>query len=194
MSRPYAASAWLGLLLLAALAGTGTDAWADAAQDCRSGSPESRVTGCTALLGEARTARQRAIALDGRCMAQNDRLAFPAALTDCTSAIRADDAYPYSFQNRGIAQAGLNNHAAAIADFTRAHTLRSNFIWPLMNRAKSHAQLGDQAAAARDYDEVLRLKPDNEEAKLARAALFAPASAVAAPSGSNSLCGSVGCN
>ncbi|WP_244473759.1 tetratricopeptide repeat protein [Methylobacterium sp. Leaf112] len=127
-------------------------------------------------------------------MAHNDRSAFPAAVVDCTSAIRADDAYPYSFQNRGIAQAGLNNHAAAVADFTRAHILRPTFIWPLTNRAKSHAQLGDRAAAARDYDEVLRLKPDNEEARLARAALFAPPPVSVSATGANTLCGSVGCN
>lgn len=181
-------------ILVAWAAGSGSRALADAAQDCRSGPAEARVTGCSALLGEARTPRQRAIALDGRCMAHNDRLAFPAALADCTSAIRADDAYPYSFHNRGVAQASLNNHAAAVADFTRAHTLRPNFIFPLISRAKSHAQLGDRAAAARDYDEVLRLKPDNEEARLARAALFAPPPVSVSAAGANTLCGSVGCN
>lgn len=191
---PGAAHYLCALFALAACVAAGSSARADPAQDCRVGAAEARVTGCSALLAEARTPRQRAIALDGRCKANNDRLAFATALTDCTSAIRADDDYPYSFANRGIAQAALNNHAAAILDFTQAHTMRPNFIYPLMNRAKSHTQLGNLLLASRDYDEVLRLKPDNEEAKLARAALFAPAIAGASPTGANTLCGSVGCN
>ena len=191
---PGAARQLTALLVLSACLTPGSGALADPGQDCRTGAAEARVTGCSALLAEARTPRQRAIALDGRCKANNDRLAFAAALADCTSAIRADDDYPYSFANRGIAQAGLNNHAAAIVDFTQAHTMRPTFIYPLMNRAKSQTQLGNLLLASRDYDEVLRLKPDNEEAKLAKAALFAPAIAGASPTGANTLCGRVGCN
>ncbi len=62
-----------------------------------------RVSGCSRLLAEARTPRQRAIALDGRCRANIDRGAFADAPADCNSAIRADDQYPYAFRNRGVA-------------------------------------------------------------------------------------------
>jgi tetratricopeptide (TPR) repeat protein len=115
-----------GLAAGALLAGA-SDARADAAQDCRSGNPDSRIGGCSRLLAEARTARQRAIALDGRCWAQIDRAAFAEALVDCNAAIRADDQYPYAFHNRGVAYAGLQNPTAAIVDFNRALAMRPNF-------------------------------------------------------------------
>lgn len=177
----------------------GGQALADPAEECRSGSPESRVGGCTALLANARTPRQRAIALDGRCKANNDRSEFAQAIPDCTSAIRADGEYPYSFHNRGSAQAALNNHSAAIADFSRAHTLRPNFAWILFSRAKSYASVGNTDAAIRDYEDGLRIKPDNEEAKLNLASLRTTGalinnSAVSVIPAENSLCGSIGCN
>ncbi|WP_244507670.1 tetratricopeptide repeat protein [Methylobacterium phyllostachyos] len=171
-------------------------ALADAAQDCRSGSPEMRVGGCGRLLAEARTPRQRAIALDGRCWANIDRGAFVDALADCNSAIRADDQYPYAFHNRGVAYAGLQNPSAAIADFNRALAMRPTFSNTLINRAKANITLGNTQAAVRDYEEVLRLKPDNEEAKSALNGLRTAAGTSPSPSPNmnNSLCGSIGCN
>ena len=179
--------------LTASLVG-GTGARADAAQDCRTGSAESRVGGCSRLLQEARTPRQRAIALDGRCWANNDRSAFAQALMDCNAAVAADAQYPYSFHNRGIAYAGLSNLSAAIADFDRALAMRPNFSNTLLNRAKAYIALGNSAAATRDYEEVLRLKPENEEAQSALAALRGIRPTQLGPGANNALCGSVGCN
>jgi tetratricopeptide (TPR) repeat protein len=176
--------------LLAATAG----ARADAAQDCRSGSPDARVGGCSRLLAEARTARQRAIALDGRCWAQIDRAAFADALGDCNAAIRADDQYPYAFHNRGVAYAGLQNPNAAIADFNRALAMRPTFFNTLLNRAKAYLALGDTQAAMRDYEEVLRSKPENEEARSALALLRGGGAPPSPVNAANSLCGSPGCN
>lgn len=172
----------------------GTDALADAAQDCRTGSPDFRLGGCSRLLQEARTPRQRAIALDGRCWANNDRNAFAEALMDCNSAISADAQYPYSYHNRGIAYAGLNNPSAAINEFNRAIAMRPNFFNTLLNRAKAYLSLGNTAAAIRDYEDVLRLKPDNEEARSALATLRGATPSQMGPSASNSLCGAPGCN
>lgn len=166
---------------------------ADAAQDCRSGSPDSRVGGCSRLLAEARTARQRAIALDGRCWAQIDRAAFGEALSDCNAAIRADDQYPYAFHNRGVAYAGLQNPSAAITDFNRALAMRPSFSNTVLNRAKAYLALGNTQAAMRDYEEVLRLKPDNEEARSALALLRSGGVPPAAGNAANSLCGIPGC-
>lgn len=167
---------------------------ADPAQDCRSGSPEMRIGGCSRLLAEARTPRQRAIALDGRCWAHIDRGAFADALTDCNGAIRADDQYPYAFHNRGMAYAGLQNPGAAITDFNRALAMRPNFSNTLINRAKAQISLGNTQAAIRDYEEVLRLKPDNEEAKSALGMLRGVPPASAPSNATTSLCGSAGCN
>ncbi|MDQ0444138.1 tetratricopeptide repeat protein [Methylobacterium persicinum] len=171
-----------------------TDALADAAQDCRTGSPDLRLGGCSRLLQEARTPRQRAIALDGRCWANNDRNAFAEALMDCNSAISADAQYPYSYHNRGIAYAGLNNPSAAINEFNRAIAMRPNFFNTLLNRAKAYLSLGNTAAAIRDYEDVLRLKPDNEEARSALATLRAATPSQMGSSAANSLCGAPGCN
>ena len=150
------------------------------------------------MLAEARTPRQRAIALDGRCWANNDRLAFTEAVSDCSQAIRADENYPYAFHNRGIAYAGLQNQNTALADFNHALGMRPNFSNTLLNRAKSHVSLGNRDAAIRDYEEVLRLKPDNEEARSSLALLrdgsnAIPSTASAIPAG-KSLCESIGCN
>jgi tetratricopeptide (TPR) repeat protein len=180
--------------LSAAMALASSAALADATQDCRSGSPEMRVGGCSRLLAEARTPRQRAIALDGRCWANIDRGSFADALADCNSAIRADDQYPYAFHNRGVAYAGLQNPTAAITDFNRALAMRPTFWNTLLNRAKANISLGNTQAAARDYEEVLRLRPDNEEAKNALAMLRGTANASPLLSATNSLCGSAGCN
>lgn len=171
-----------------------TTALADAAQDCRTGSPELRLGGCSRLLQEARTPRQRAIALDGRCWANNDRSAFTEALMDCNSAIATDAQYPYSFHNRGIAYAGLNNPSAAIGDFNRAIAMRPNFSNTLLNRAKAYLSLGNTAAAIRDYEDVLRLKPDNEEARSALVTLRGATPSQMGPRDANSLCGAPGCN
>lgn len=180
--------------LMAAIVLASPSALADAAQDCRSGNPEMRVGGCSRLLAEARTPRQRAIALDGRCWANIDRGAFADALADCNSAIRADDQYPYAFHNRGVAYAGLQNPTAAIADFNRALAMRPTFSNTLINRAKANITLGNTQAAVRDYEEVLRLKPDNEEAKSALNILRGSASTSSSINPTNSPCGSVGCN
>ena len=180
--------------LMAAMVFASSSARADAAQDCRTGSPETRVGGCGRLLAEARTPRQRAIALDGRCWANIDRGAFAEALADCNSAIRADDQYPYAFHNRGIAYAGLQNPTAAIADFNRALAMRPTFSNTLINRAKANITLGNTQAAIRDYEEVLRLKPDNEEAKSSLNVLRDAAVTSPPINAINSLCGSVGCN
>ena len=170
------------------------NARADASQDCRVGSPELRLGGCSRLLQEARTPRQRAIALDGRCWANNDRAAFAEALMDCTSAIAADAQYPYSFHNRGIAYAGLNNPSAALADFNRAIAMRPNFSNTLLNRAKAHMALGNTDAATRDYEDVLRLKPDSEDARSALATLRGATPSQVGPGAATSLCGAPGCN
>lgn len=180
--------------LLAALAVACPTARADAAQECRTGSAEMRVGGCSRLLAEARTPRQRAIALDGRCWAQIDRAAFADALADCNAAIRADDQYPYAYHNRGIAYAGLQNPNAALADFNRALAMRPNFSNTLLQRAKAQTALGNTEAAIRDFEEVLRLKPDNDEAKAALDQLRGVRPPVTTVSATNSLCGSVGCN
>jgi tetratricopeptide (TPR) repeat protein len=180
--------------LMAAMALASSSALADNGQDCRSGSPEMRVGGCSRLLVEARTPRQRAIALDGRCWANIDRGAFADALTDCNNAIRADDQYPYAFHNRGLAYAGLQNPTAAIADFNRALAMRPNFSNTLINRAKANVTLGNTQAAIRDYEEVLRLKPDNEEAKTSLNVLRGAAATSPSINVTNSLCGSAGCN
>lgn len=166
---------------------------ADAAQDCRSGIPDARVGGCSRLLAEARTARQRAIALDGRCWAHIDRTAFAEAVSDCNAAIRADDQYPYAFHNRGVAYAGLQNPSAAIVDFNRALAMRPNFFNTLLNRAKAYLALGNTQAAMRDYEEVLRLKPENEEARSALALLRGGGPPSSPVNAANSLCGSSGC-
>jgi tetratricopeptide (TPR) repeat protein len=192
-ARTAAMHGGLHAALLVALVLASPAARADAAQDCRSGSPEARIGGCTRLLAEARTPRQRAIALDGRCWAHLERQAFADALSDCNSAVRADDQYPYAFHNRGIAYAGLQNPGAAIADFNRALAMRPTFSNTLINRAKVYVTLGDTGAAIRDYEEVLRLKPENEEARSALAALRGAPEPASMPSAMNSLCGSVGC-
>lgn len=192
--RHYSTAILVTCAALLNLCSAGGSARADAAQDCRSGSPDARVAGCSRLLAEARTPRQRAIALDGRCKAQADRFAYNEAIPDCSKAIRADDEYPYSFFSRGMAQAGLNNHSAAIADFTRAHNMRPNLSWVLINRGKSYALIGNTASAIRDYEEAIRLKPDNEEAKLSLAALRSGEGLSGSTIVSNSLCGANGCN
>lgn len=186
--------AWVHAGLIASMAIPSSPALADAAQDCRSGSPEMRIGGCSRLLAEARTPRQRAIALDGRCWANIDRGAFADALTDCNSAIRADDQYPYAFHNRGVAYAGLQHPTAAIADFNRALAMRPAFSNTLIHRAKANITLGNTQAAIRDYEEVLRLKPDNEEAKNSLNALRGAAVTSPSLNATSSLCGSVGCN
>ncbi|BDL41799.1 tetratricopeptide repeat protein [Methylorubrum sp. GM97] len=181
-------------MVLVASGRLGSPALADATQDCRSGTPDMRVAGCSRLLSEARTPRQRAIAFDGRCWAQIDRGAFSDALADCNRAIRADDEYPYAYHNRGVALAGLQNPSAAIADFDHALAMRPNFSNTLLNRAKAYIALGNTSAAIRDFEEVLRQKPDNEEARSNLSLLRGGLSVGGGSLVSNTLCGSVGCN
>ena len=184
----------IALIITVAMSGPiAPSALADATQDCRSGVPDMRVAGCSRLLAEARTPRQRAIALDGRCWAQIDRGAFADALSDCNRAIRADDEYPYAYHNRGVAQAGLQNPSAAIADFDRALSIRPNFSNTLLNRAKAYVSLGNATAAIRDFEEVLRQKPDNEEARSSLALLRGGQSVSGTSFVSNTLCGAAGC-
>ena len=102
--------------------------------------------------------------------------------------------YPYAFHNRGVAYAGLQNPTAAIADFNRALAMRPNFSNTLLNRAKANITLGNTQASIRDYEEVLRLKPDNEEAKTALNLLRGSVGTSPPVNAANSLCGSVACN
>jgi tetratricopeptide (TPR) repeat protein len=72
--------------------------------------------------------------------------------------------------------------------------MRPNFSNTLLNRAKVYLSLGNTAAAIRDYEDVLRLKPDNEEARSALATLRGATPPQMGPSAANSLCGAPGCN
>ena len=197
-------SATFASLLLAAIVPIAARAAeTPAARACRSGDPGSRVAGCTVLLAEARTARQRAIALDGRCWANNDRGYFAAALTDCANAILADPGYPYSHHNRGIALAGIGDHRGAVTAFTQSIELRPALAYQYVNRAKSLHQVGDRAGAVRDYETALRLQPANADARLglefvssgtSEPSATTPVLAPDAVGGGNSLCGPQECN
>jgi tetratricopeptide (TPR) repeat protein len=167
---------------------------------CRQGDPSSRVAGCSSLLTLARTPRQRAIALDGRCWANNDRQNYAAAIPDCATAIQADPSYPYSHHNRGIALAGLGEHRAAVAAFTKAIELRPAVAYQFVNRARSLQQIGDRQGAIRNFEAALRLQPGNADAKLGLVSSAVPAQpqahitrSPASPGSGNSLCGASGC-
>ena len=153
------------------LIGSGQSASAQSANACADGTIESRIAGCTALLRGARTAHQKAIALDGLCWAKKDQQAFQDALADCDRAILLDDRYSYSYHHRAQVYLGLDNESAALNDLNTALRLRPTFIYSLLERAKIFARRGNVAQAIADYDEVLRLKPDNAEASTGRAAL-----------------------
>lgn len=203
MARGESASSYVILFAILLAAGFTAGAQAgdsNAARACRKGEAGSRVAGCSALLAEAHTARQRAIAFDGRCWANNDRQEHAAALPDCKNAIAADPTYPYSHHNLGSALAGMGDHRGAVAAFSKAIDLRPAVAYQYVSRAKSLQQIGDRTGAIQDFEMTLRLQPGNVDARVGLAnsstAAREPASLLPVPSrsgGANFLCGLAGC-
>ncbi len=76
------------------------------------------------------------------------------------------------FARRGAAFMARFDYPHAIEDFTRAHDLDPTLPQPLLDRARARLALGQTVLAMGDLDEVLKLKPDDVDARLTRAGLL----------------------
>jgi tetratricopeptide (TPR) repeat protein/predicted aspartyl protease len=76
------------------------------------------------------------------------------------------------FARRGAAFLARYDYPHAIADFTRAHELDPTALEPVLDRARARMALGQTVLAMADLDDAVKLKPDDVDARLLRAALY----------------------
>ena len=65
-----------------------------------------------------------------------------------------------TYNNRGIAHGGLEQHELAVADYTKAIELDPSYIGAYYDRALAQIALGDREQALADLNKALSLGPD----------------------------------
>ncbi|MDX1993235.1 MAG: tetratricopeptide repeat protein [bacterium] len=94
---------------------------------------------------------------------------YPAAIEDCTEAIRLSPNFAEAYNRRATAYMGLGEYAKAIADFDRAIELIPEYTAAYFNRGLAKADSGSYDSALLDYNTVLRLNPLFTQAYYTRA-------------------------
>lgn len=135
------------------------------AGSCAHGSPDDRIAGCSELLSKPNlSVAQRASALDGRCWAYNEKGDYPAALQDCSKAIKLKPSYYYAYNNRGVALEKLGRTSDALINYQMALRLRPNFGVARDNYERlssGHSQNDNQPISHSGNSELVRLIPSH---------------------------------
>lgn len=82
------------------------------------------------------------------------------AISEFTSAIKADPDLAKAWYNRGLAYSKLNRRDLAIADYTKAIEQDSNYTAAFFNRGSSYYKTGKADQARADFEQCIKIKPD----------------------------------
>jgi tetratricopeptide (TPR) repeat protein len=146
---------------------------AQAASDCQSNDANQRLQGCTAIINAKGKGYRVALpdAYDGRCRSYNELGQYQRAVDDCKAAIAINSRHPYAYNNLGGALLGLGDPKGAITAYSTSFELKPDFIYSYFGRARGFTQIENKESAKRDYQQILRLDPGNQAAKVELAAL-----------------------
>jgi tetratricopeptide (TPR) repeat protein len=97
-----------------------------------------------------------AAAYADRCLSYIQLGNYPAAIDDCSDALRLNPADPESLLNRGLSYYRSQQHFQAIADFTQLLQLKPHDPRAYYNRALAQVEQAAYREAIVDYGEALR--------------------------------------
>ncbi|MGJ0506024.1 MAG: tetratricopeptide repeat protein [Methylocystis sp.] len=87
-------------------------------KSCSAGTPDERIAGCTALIGDLSPSELAAV-YDGRCWAFNLQEDYSRALKDCDMEIQLRPDYAYAHNNRGVSLEKLGRLDEALLSLKR---------------------------------------------------------------------------
>jgi serine/threonine-protein phosphatase 5 len=90
---------------------------------------------------------------------------FNLAVEYYTKALELDPTNPVLYSNRAFAHLKMENYGSAIADATKALELDPKFIKGYYRRGSAHFALGHYEKALRDFKQVVKIAPNDKDAK-----------------------------
>ena len=133
---------------------------------CSKGRGEAVIYACNWVLkSEKLTAAQRPLAYWYRCWANLVAMRrYPAAVADCSEAIKLNPKDPRFWLDRGLAWARLGRYERSIPDYTEAIRLKPDYAIAYNNRAIDHRKTRQWDKAIADFRMVVKLRPDHPRA------------------------------
>ena len=126
-------------------------------------SPESQMSGCTALIEAGSqggdTPRLLSIAHNNRGNVLTGKGEYDRAIEDYNQSIKLHPINPKAFNNRGVVYLKKGEYDRAIQDFSEAIKLDPGYASPFANRAETYQIKGEYQRAVPDHDEAIRLQP-----------------------------------
>ena len=133
---------------------------------CKKGRGEAAVISCTWLLKSGKlTAAQRPMVYWYRCWGNVVFMRrYPAAVADCSAAIKLKPDDPRFWLDRGLAWARQGWYDKSIPDYTEAIRLNPKYILAYNNRAIDFRKTKQWAKSIEDYRALVRLSPKHPRA------------------------------
>jgi tetratricopeptide (TPR) repeat protein len=129
---------------------------------CRSGSPDARIAGCTALIQAGQdTTVKLSVTYNNRGTAYDDKGDYDRAIQDYTEAIRLNPNAASAYYGRGYAYKKKGDYDRAIQDFNEAIRLSPNFERAYYDRGNAYIDKEEYDRAIQEFDEAIRLNPNN---------------------------------
>lgn len=147
------------LVLATSLVSGAAEAQTREEQACLARASGEALPACTRWVGQATTARDRALALYGRSLAQDEAGATAAAFADIEAAIALRPGEAEFLVTRGNLWVKKNDLGRAIADFDAAIRLDPTAPEAFVNRGNMRERRNEFEPALADFDQAIRLAP-----------------------------------
>jgi tetratricopeptide (TPR) repeat protein len=142
---------------MAAIGCSSQESW----NKCKSADPDSRITGCTALIQAGQdTPDHLSVIYDNRGAAYNSKGDRDRAIQDLSEAIRLSPNHAYIYHNRGIVYYEKEDYDRTIQDFNEAISLNPYDASFHYFRGDAYDHKGDFDLAILDHNEAIRLNPN----------------------------------
>lgn len=129
---------------------------------CRSSDPDTKITGCTALIQEAHdTAKNLSVIYNNRGTAYDDKGDYDHAIQDFNEAVHLDPNAESAYYGRGCAYKKKGDYDRAIRDFNEAIRLNPNFERAYYDRGNAYIDKEEYDRAIQEFNEAIRLNPNN---------------------------------
>jgi lipoprotein NlpI len=129
---------------------------------CRTGNPDARIAGCTALLkADQHTTKNRAVIYGIRGVAFYSKGDYDRAIQDTNQAILLNPNEPSFYDTRGVAYKKKSDFDRAIQDFNEAILLNPNFERAYYDRGGAYIDKDDYDRAIQDFDEAIHLNSND---------------------------------
>ena len=129
---------------------------------CKSGEPDAKITGCTALLkADQDSTKNRAATYGNRGVGYYSKGDYDRAIQDTDQAIRLNPNEPSFYYTSGLAYKKKGDFDRAIQDFNEAIHLDPNFERAYYDRGNAYIDKDEYDRAIQDFNEAVSLNPNN---------------------------------